>query len=71
MDVHAAAQKLGLGVGRRTLGICLLMIVVVLWTASSFLASVRYFKTIWFNIVLLFTFLLPYRCEYANYNVLV
>lgn len=28
------------GVARRTLGICLLLIVVVLWTASNFLASV-------------------------------
>ena len=28
------------GLGRRTVGICLLLIVVILWTASNFLASV-------------------------------
>lgn len=31
---------LGRAVARRTLGICLLLFVVVLWTASNFLASV-------------------------------
>lgn len=30
-----------MGVARRTLGICLLLLVVVLWTASNFLGSVR------------------------------
>lgn len=30
----------GMGLARRTLGICLLLVVVVLWTASNFLASV-------------------------------
>ncbi|RJE22698.1 integral membrane protein [Aspergillus sclerotialis] len=29
----------GMGLARRTLGICLLLVVVVLWTASNFLAS--------------------------------
>lgn len=30
------------GAARRTLGICLLLVVVFLWTASNFLASVCY-----------------------------
>jgi hypothetical protein len=32
---------LAFGVARHTLGMCLLLVVVVLWTGSNFLASVR------------------------------
>ena len=38
----AKPDTLACGLGRRTVGICLLLIVVVLWTASNFLASVRW-----------------------------
>ncbi|OJD11074.1 hypothetical protein ACJ73_09618 [Blastomyces percursus] len=36
---RSGAEKLPLGIARRTLGIILLLIVVVLWTTSNFLAS--------------------------------
>ncbi|EQL28844.1 integral membrane protein [Blastomyces gilchristii SLH14081] len=36
---RSGAKKLPLGIARRTLGIILLLIVVVLWTTSNFLAS--------------------------------
>ena len=38
----AKEDALACGLGRRTVGICLLLIVVILWTASNFLASVRF-----------------------------
>lgn len=40
--------RLPLGIGRRTLGIILLLIVVVLWTVSNFLASVSSFLLAFF-----------------------
>lgn len=42
MDASSTTQGNGVGRGlaRRTLGICLLLVVVVLWTTSNFLASV-------------------------------
>lgn len=41
MEPSLSARRAGMAdTARRTLGICLLLVVVTLWTASNFLASV-------------------------------
>ncbi|KAE8146830.1 hypothetical protein BDV25DRAFT_161679 [Aspergillus avenaceus] len=50
------------GIGRRTLGICLLLIVVVLWTASNFLASTIFADN---------TYSKPFFVTYVNTSLFV
>ena len=40
LGTSSAGRKMAWGLARRTLGICLLLLTVCLWTVSNFLASV-------------------------------
>jgi len=60
--VGASASTEPVGIARRTIGICLLLVVVVLWTASNFLASTIFADN---------TYSKPFFVTYINTSVFV